>query len=471
MNKKLLIVCSLFIFLLGCTSRPSEVQPMHPNTHLVNSSLDTDNITPIQKTNAVYTTERFVTLTFNGLPEAEMVHEVLALLALHQIKATFFVPGQRVAEEPNLVEDILSHGHTVENNTLNKRDLSHLSYTDVFNELYLSKKTIESLTSKQIKYVRAETASFDELILKAATESEHKRYIGYSLYLTDQYIEQSVNSAKDLRSFIKRGAIIAIDLTRNTKIDNMLDLISEAVSEVNYQFVTLDKLIEAELPKLPFDEIEGYDLAKINLNYDKQPYHMFDKGNETKKQVALTIDDWGTDYTVTSILDILEEENIIATFYIRANGAEMNPSLARAIADAGHEIANHTYSHPVITTITAEEIQEEVVKAHHVLTEAMQQPPSLLFRPPTGAIDDNSAKIVAATGYTDIAMYDVTTLDWDTNISADDIFRIISEDVTNGSIILLHMLDDLHTLEALPNVIAYLKQEGYTFVTTTEIMK
>ena len=92
---------------------------------------------------------------------------------------------------------------------------------------------------------------------------------------------------------------------------------------------------------------------------------------------------------------------------------------------------------------------QDVVKAHQVITEAIQRP-VMLFRPPTGVVDDERAKALAVAGYPAIAMYDVTTLDWDISNSADDIVNGVMTKTQKGSVILLHMLDDIHTIEALP---------------------
>lgn len=132
-------------------------------------------------------------------------------------------------------------------------------------------------------------------------------------------------------------------------------------------------------------------------------------------------------------------------------------------------MANHTYSHPVITQIPPDELQEEVVKAHRIITEAIQQQPAMLFRPPTGEINKETAKVIAATGYKTLALYDVTTLDWNSDHDAQYILNGVLKQTTNGSVILLHMLDGLHTLEALPKVIDQLKQRGYSFVLLDEL--
>lgn len=76
--------------------------------------------------------------------------------------------------------------------------------------------------------------------------------------------------------------------------------------------------------------------------------------------------------------------------------------------------------------------------------------------------------MIAATGYKTLALYDVTTLDWNSDHDAQYILNGVLKQTTNGSVILLHMLDGLHTLEALPKVIDQLKQRGYSFVLLDE---
>lgn len=176
----------------------------------------------------------------------------------------------------------------------------------------------------------------------------------------------------------------------------------------------------------------------------------------------------GSDANVTKILDILDKHQVKATFFLRADGTVKNPNLARAMAEAGHDVANHTYSHPTGTEITPEQLQEEVVKAHQIITEAIQQKPAMLFRPPFGAQNEKSLKAIAATGYSTIAMFSVIPSDHDSKNSADDIVNAVLKQTKNGSVILLHMLDDIHTAEALPRIIEELQKQGYRFVKMTE---
>lgn len=419
---------------------------------------------------SVYTIERKLSLTFNGMSDRGSMLALLDELDRLDMKATFFLPGMRVAEEPDVAQAIVERGHEAESNTLTRSNLDHKTYNEIFKEVDLSKSIIEEATGASLRYVRTGSGDPNSEVGLAAAHSGLQANIGYSLNIKDSHLDKELKDKNFLRLYITRGGIVNIDLEKNARVLEMLPYLAAAANEVGYEWSTLDDLMASALEKLPLTEIEGYDAAVINPHYEDAGYRMIYQDETPGKEISITFDDWGTDYTVTKLLDILAEYDIKTTFFLRANGAEANPSLARAIAEEGHEIANHTFSHPVVTTITPEQLQEEIVKAHQALTEAVQQPPVMMFRPPTGAIDDKAARIVAATGYETIAMYDVTVLDWDARNDAETLTRGVLEQAKDGSVILLHMLDDIHTLEALPDIIDGLRAKGYRFVKMSEML-
>lgn len=476
-SKLFIVIFSIAFVVTGCSNDTNYVLHANKNEQYISvhespkvGFYNSENVEAITKTDLVYTTARKLSLTFNGLPDQQKLEKVLNLLDHYNIKATFFVPGLKAAVEPKLLEMIQRKGHEIESNTLSKVKMDTYTYNEIVDDIVLSKQTIEATLGKGVKYVRAEPTTFIEPILKAATKSEYERYIGYSLFLTDEYLTTMFTHSDDFRSFIKRGAIIAIDLERNEQIEKMLQLLIPAVKEVNYEFVKIDELLSNELNKLAYPEIYGFDLAQTNEVSADQTFELFDHVNTNKKQIALTFDDWGTDYTVTNMLDILKAKNVKATFFIRADGAERNPALARAIIEDGHEVANHSYSHPIITDISSAALQDEIVHAHQVLTEALQQAPTMYFRPPTGHTNIKTAKIVAATGYSTLPLFNIDPNDWNEQSSSEDIVNTITNEAVNGGIVLLHMLDNTHTLQALPIVIDKLQEMGYEIVTITEML-
>ena len=417
----------------------------------------------------VYTTKRQLSLTFNGMGDKETMLKLLDELDRYHIQATFFLPGMRVAEEPDIARTILSRGHEIENNTLSRVDLTRLPYEKLYSEIQLANQVIEKETGVVPRYVRTKLGDYNDDIRLATAQNGQAAVISYSLFLHNWQKETEEEKRHYLRKYINRGGIIAIDTEENKQLVGDIPLIAEAAADVGYKFVTLHQLIEQGGERKPLEDIPGYDAAKINAKIDDAAYRLIYRKETNKKEVALSFDDWGTDAAVTKILDILEQKGVRASFFLRADGVERNPNLARAIAEGGHDVANHTYSHPVNTKITPEQLQEEIIKAHRIITEAIQEKPTMYFRPPTGEFDERTLKAVAATGYHTVAIYDVTPSDFVKSNSEDDIVAAIMEQTKNGSVVLLHLLDDIHTVEALPTVIDKLRSKGYTFVRMTDM--
>ncbi|MGG4492997.1 polysaccharide deacetylase family protein [Brevibacillus reuszeri] len=439
-----------------------------------------DNSAPAQKmvryegemskeVSLVYTTKRQLALTFNGMGDKETMLKLLDELDRYHIQATFFLPGMRVAEEPDIARVILSRGHEIENNTLSRVDLTRLSYEKLYSEIELANQVIKKETGVVPRYVRTKLGDYNDDIRLATAQNGQAAVISYSLFLHNWQKETDEEKRHYLRKYINRGGIIAIDTEENKQLVGDIPLIAEAAADVGYKFVSLHQLIEQGGERKPLEAIPGYDAAKINAKMDDAAYRLIYRKETNKKEVALSFDDWGTDAAVTKILDILEQKGVKASFFLRADGVERNPNLARAIAEGGHDVGNHTYSHQVNTKITPEQLQEEIVKAHRVITEAIQEKPTMYFRPPTGEFDERTLRAVAATGYHTVAIYDVTPSDFVKSNSADDIVAAIMEQTKNGSVILLHLLDDIHTVEALPTVIDKLRSKGYTFVRMTDM--
>lgn len=425
---------------------------------------------PNQALPFVYTAGRELSLTFNGLPDGQTLNRLLDELDKYHIKATFFVPGMRVAEEPDLANLIVSRGHELENNTLNRLDMTKLDYEQIDREIRLSNKVIERETGVKPRYLRTKSGDYNDDVRLAAAQEGLDAVVSYSLFLHNWEDATEKEKYLYIRKYITRGGIIAIDTQDFRNLIESIPIIAQAAKDVGYRFIPLQELASHGGKRKPLEEIPGYDRIKPNLNYANAQYKLIYNAQTDKKEVALTFDDWGTDYTVTKIMDILSKYQVHATFFVRANGVEANPNLARAMIEEGHDVANHSYSHPVVTTLTPEALQADLVKANQAITYAIQQKPTKLFRPPTGEIDDKTARVIAAIGYPDIALYDVTSLDWDSNNSATDIVNDTIKQVNPGSVILLHMLDDIHTIEALPIILERLKQQGYTFVRMADLI-
>jgi peptidoglycan/xylan/chitin deacetylase (PgdA/CDA1 family) len=194
------------------------------------------------------------------------------------------------------------------------------------------------------------------------------------------------------------------------------------------------------------------------------------------KVVALTFDDGPSPKYTPRVLGILREEKVKATFFLVGKHVEKYPYLAKRIAEEGHEIGNHTYSHRDLVPATKKVVVNEVKKAERVIEGACGVRP-LYFRPPRGIYSNAVRKLILDLGYT-ILLWSLSSLDW-SGASSKLILNRVKKYVRRGSIILFHDSGALikpeggsreNMVKALPEVIRYLKNNGYRFVTISELI-
>lgn len=187
------------------------------------------------------------------------------------------------------------------------------------------------------------------------------------------------------------------------------------------------------------------------------------------KKIALTFDDGPHPVKTPKILDILEKHGVRATFFIVGSLAEYHPEIVKKEADMGHELANHSYTHPRLSKLTVEGIKAEIAKTDGIIKKAAGVTPRL-FRPPEGAYSSDIVKIAAEMGK-ETVIWTVDTLDW-AKTPCEKIVENVKANVTSGSIILFHdcTRDGTFTAEALEVLLPFLKAQGYEFVTVSELI-
>ena len=178
------------------------------------------------------------------------------------------------------------------------------------------------------------------------------------------------------------------------------------------------------------------------------------------KTVSLTFDAaWGNEDT-QQLIDILGKYGVTATFFVVGDWVEKYPESVQALAEAGHEIMNHSDDHAHFNSLTTDQIIADINACNDKI-EAITGVRPTLFRPPYGEYDDHVVAAVRSMGMEPI-QWDVDSLDWK-DLSAGEITSRVVSRVQPGSIVLFHNAA-LHTPEALPAIIESLLQEGYTFV-------
>ncbi len=184
------------------------------------------------------------------------------------------------------------------------------------------------------------------------------------------------------------------------------------------------------------------------------------------KKLALTFDAaWGDQYT-DEILSILEKNNVKATFFLVGSWTDKYGDKVKKIKAMGHEIGNHSSTHPHFTQLDTQKIKDEIYgaseKIKNITGESTQ-----LFRPPFGDYNSNVVRAVRETGHFCV-QWDVDSLDW-TNPGEEFIYERIMGSIGNGSIILFHNNAE-QTPKVLDKLIKDIKKQEYGFVTVSELI-
>ncbi len=194
------------------------------------------------------------------------------------------------------------------------------------------------------------------------------------------------------------------------------------------------------------------------------PIYSVDTGGE--KVCSISFDAaWGADNT-GKILEVLEQYQVKATFFVVGNWADDYPEAMQAIVDAGHEIMNHSNAHDHYNSLSAAEITKDVTVCNEKIMALTGVMPKLI-RCPFGEYDDHVIAAIRAMGMEPI-QWDVDSLDWK-GISAEDMAKRVNKGVGPGSIVLFHNAGE-HTPEALPLILDHLKAEGYSLVPISELI-
>lgn len=189
----------------------------------------------------------------------------------------------------------------------------------------------------------------------------------------------------------------------------------------------------------------------------------------TQKRIALTFDDGPSDKTTGAILDLLARYHIRATFFVVGVNVCKNPQMVKREASEGHEIGNHTFSHPHLRKLNQTSLEAELSQTADTVY-AVCGKEIELFRPPEGYWSDAIEAASRSMGYRPV-LWTIDTTDWAHN-SADRIVKTVEEGAKDGSIVLMHdcIVGESHTLEALERIIPDLIAKGFVFVTVPELV-
>ena len=181
------------------------------------------------------------------------------------------------------------------------------------------------------------------------------------------------------------------------------------------------------------------------------------------KCVALTFDDGPGEHT-DRLLNILDEHDAKATFYLLGSQVDGYKDEVKRMAADGHEVGNHTWDHADLTTLSADEIRDDLARTDEAIGNITDEDPGTM-RPPYGSLNDTAREAIDHP----MLLWDVDTLDWQ-HRDGDKIVDIVQNETSPGSVLLFH---DIHetTVDAIPAVLDTLSEDGYEFVTVSDLFE
>lgn len=204
-----------------------------------------------------------------------------------------------------------------------------------------------------------------------------------------------------------------------------------------------------------------------NSTYGDRELPIYSVSTEEKK-IALSFDAaWG-DEDFNKIMEILDKHNVKTTFFMTGEWVEKYPNCVKTLVEKGHDLGNHSTTHPDMTTLSKEKQREQIMNVHNIVKELTGYEMDL-FRPPYGAYNNEVIRTCYEVGYYPI-QWDVDSLDWKDLTASEIINKVCNHKTLDcGSIILCHN-GAKHTAEALDEMITNLKNQGYEIVPISELI-
>lgn len=242
------------------------------------------------------------------------------------------------------------------------------------------------------------------------------------------------------------GLLIALGIVNRYKIVSNI----YSIDEVKNNVATMADYLDVNFNTNIDENIIVKEVSKPKVN----PY---------SKLIAITFDDGPHGTNTYQILEILKKYNAKATFFMLGQNVAAYPDVVRAVAESGSEIAMHSWDHPNLTKCTSTQISEQFEATSNAIFNITGQRPTLI-RPPYGSVNDT----VKQTLNYPFILWNIDSLDWKSR-DPDQIVPLVLGDAEDGDIILMHDIHDT-TVPAAERVIKKLTEDGYIFVTVSELM-
>lgn len=228
----------------------------------------------------------------------------------------------------------------------------------------------------------------------------------------------------------------------------------------------------------PTPKPQATDRPDPPVSGDVETSKIFERGDGSRPQIALTFDAGDDTGNTAAILDTLDAAGVKGTFGVTGEWAQANPDLIKRMVKEGHMLINHTWDHRSFTgesTSAAEGVLDsadrvkEVKETEQEVADLTGYDTAPFFRPPFGDYDDGVLADLASAGYTVTVMWSCDTLGWN-GATVDEIMSRCVDNAEAGDIILMHVSSTSADADALPGMIEALQNQGFELVTVEELL-
>jgi peptidoglycan/xylan/chitin deacetylase (PgdA/CDA1 family) len=194
------------------------------------------------------------------------------------------------------------------------------------------------------------------------------------------------------------------------------------------------------------------------------------RGDPGRPWIALTFDAGSSIAPLPSILETLRQKDVRCTFFLTGIALRQagGPELLKQLVADGHELANHSDTHPDFRELTDEEIAQELAAVEEMAVEITGTSTKPYFRPPFGGRDDRVWRVVRENGYVTI-YWTYHVWDWVEDRTTEKVYNYAIEGACNGAIVVMHV-GAQETADALPAIIDELRARGYRLVTLSQLL-
>lgn len=410
--------------------------------------------------------EKVIYLTFDAGYDNGNVRKTVEILNKQNVTGAFFILPEMVKSHTDLIIEASEKGHLICNHSYSHKNMADITdYEEFVRELTRLEDIYREYTGKEMrKYFRPPEGSFSEKTLEFCEKAGYTPVFWSFAYADwDNSSQKSTEYAfSKIMSNVHNGMVMLLHPTSSTNTA-ILEKVIVTLKAEGYRFGSLDELYV-------YKRFENIIPSLADLDRYKENGMVFSENPSAGKQIALTFDDGPHGTLTDKILDILGKYNAKATFFVIGKNAEENPKQVMRAISEGHEIGNHTYSHLLLKNTSLEQWISDIEKSEKLMIKEFAYKPRL-FRPPGGAYTPQAIEKICSLGYKYVLWaWKTDSRDWACP-SVNTVAETVLKNVRGGDILLFHDYNSgkSPTPEALEIIIPALYEQGYEFVTVSEL--